>query len=244
MDRRKFLFSLSLLPLASRAEVMNRSMSVFINKTTERKKVVQMSKHTLPDLPYAFNALEPYIDAQTMEIHHDKHHGTYVTKLNDAIAGTDMEKMSLDELLKFVTNHPASVRNNGGGHYNHSMFWQIMKPNGGGKPEGSLLNSIESNFGSFEDFKKKFSEAALNRFGSGWAWLVVQQDKKLAIGSTANQDNPIMDISDVKGTPIFGLDVWEHAYYLKYQNKRAEYIDNFWNVVNWQEVQNRFQKVM
>lgn len=201
-----------------------------------------MAKHELPKLPYDFNALEPYIDAKTMEIHHDKHHGTYVTKLNDAITGTDMEKMSLEELLKFVSKRPVAVRNNGGGHYNHTMFWEIMKPNGGGNPSGALNAALESEFGTFDDFKKKFSEAAATRFGSGWAWLIVAADGKLQVTSTPNQDNPLMDVADVQGTPILGLDVWEHAYYLKYQNRRPEYIDAFWNVINWESVNKRYEQ--
>lgn len=201
-----------------------------------------MAKHELPKLPYDFNALEPYIDAKTMEIHHDKHHGTYVTKLNDAITGTDMEKMSLEELLKFVSKRPVAVRNNGGGHYNHTMFWEIMKPNGGGNPSGALNAALESAFGTFDDFKKKFSEAAATRFGSGWAWLIVATDGNLQVTSTPNQDNPLMDVADIQGTPILGLDVWEHAYYLKYQNRRPEYIDAFWNVINWEAVNKRYEQ--
>jgi len=201
-----------------------------------------MGKHELPKLPYDFNALEPYIDAQTMEIHHDKHHGTYVSKLNDAITGTDMEKQSLEELLKFVSKSPVAVRNNGGGHYNHSLFWQIMKPNGGGNPSGALNSALDSEFGTFEDFKKKFSETAAARFGSGWAWLIIGTDGKLKITSTPNQDNPLMDVADVQGTPVLGLDVWEHAYYLKYQNRRPEYIDAFWSVINWEEVGKRYEQ--
>ena len=152
-----------------------------------------------------------------------------------------MEKLSLEDILKSVSKHPVAVRNNGGGHYNHSMFWLIMKPNGGGKPSGVLASAIDKQFGSFDDFKKQFSDAAAKRFGSGWAWLILKSDGKLEITSTPNQDNPLMDVADVKGFPVFGLDVWEHAYYLKYQNRRPEYITNFWNVVNWDEVANRFQ---
>ncbi len=202
-----------------------------------------MSKFELPALPYDFDALEPYIDARTMEIHHGKHHGGYVAKLNAAIEGTDMEGLSLEELLQNVSKYPVAVRNNGGGHFNHSLFWTVMGPGKGGEPSGELADKINSVFGSFAEFKDKFSNAAATRFGSGWAWLLVTNDT-LVITSTPNQDNPIMDIAEVKGTPILGLDVWEHAYYLKYQNRRPEYISNFWNVVNWDEVARRFKEAM
>jgi superoxide dismutase, Fe-Mn family len=201
-----------------------------------------MGKFELPKLPYGYDALEPYIDKTTMEIHYTKHHNGYVTKLNDAIAGTDLENKSLEDILKDASKHPAGVRNNGGGHYNHSLFWTIMKKGGGGTPSSDLESAINSSFGSFEEFKKKFTNAAATRFGSGWAWLIVQ-DGKLAVTSTPNQDNPIMDVADDKGIPVLGLDVWEHAYYLKYQNRRPEYIDNWWNVVNWDEVARRFKEV-
>ncbi len=200
-----------------------------------------MGKFELPKLPYGYDALEPYIDKTTMEIHYTKHHNGYVTKLNDAIAGTDLENKSLEDILKNVSKQPVGVRNNGGGHYNHSLFWTIMKNDGGGFPKGDLENAINSSFGSFEEFKNKFSNAASTRFGSGWAWLIVQ-DGKLAVTTTANQDNPIMDVAEAKGTPILGLDVWEHAYYLKYQNRRPEYIDSWWNVINWDEVTRRFKE--
>ena len=198
-----------------------------------------MGKFELPKLPYAYDALEPYIDKTTMEIHYTKHHNGYVTNLNNAIAGTEMEGKSLEDLLKKVSGLPTAVRNNGGGHFNHSLFWTIMKKDGGGQPDGPLAEAINSSFGSFESFKEQFSKAAATRFGSGWAWLIVSGDK-LAITSTPNQDNPIMDIAEVKGTPVLGLDVWEHAYYLKYQNKRPDYISNWWNVINWTEVSKRF----
>jgi superoxide dismutase, Fe-Mn family len=201
-----------------------------------------MGKFELPALPYAHDALEPYIDKLTMEIHHSKHHNGYVTKLNGAVEGTDLAGKSLEELLKNVSKHPTAVRNNGGGHFNHSLFWTVMKKGGGGQPEGDLANAVKDAFGSFDKFKEQFSNAAATRFGSGWAWLVVQNGK-LAVGSTPNQDNPVMDVSELKGTPILGLDVWEHAYYLKYQNKRPEYIENWWNVVNWEEVGKRFKEV-
>jgi Fe-Mn family superoxide dismutase len=189
----------------------------------------------LPKLPYAYNALEPNIDAKTMEIHHTKHHNAYVTNLNNAIAGTDTEKMSIEDICKNISKQPVAVRNNGGGHYNHSLFWTIMKPNGGGNPSGDVATAIDAAFGSFDEFKQQFSNAAATRFGSGWAWLVVS-DGKLVVSSTPNQDNPLMDVADVKGTPILGIDVWEHAYYLNYQNKRPDYVAAFWNVINWDEV--------
>lgn len=195
----------------------------------------------LPALPYANNALEPHIDAKTMEIHHDKHHGAYVSKLNDGIKGTDAEGKSIEEIMKNISKYPVGVRNNGGGHFNHTLFWQIISPNGGGQPSGKLAEAINSKFGSFDKFKEEFANAAATRFGSGWAWLVVTSGGDLAVGSTANQDNPLMDVSDIKGTPILGLDVWEHAYYLKYQNKRPDYISAFWNVVNWDEVSKRYE---
>jgi Fe-Mn family superoxide dismutase len=193
---------------------------------------------TLPKLPYDYKALEPYIDAQTMEIHHTKHHNAYVTNLNNAIAGKPEDSMSLEDIMKNVSKQPPVVRNNSGGIYNHNLFWTIMKPGGGGEPTGKVGDAIKSAFGSFADFKTKFSDAGATRFGSGWAWLCVSGGK-LAVCSTPNQDNPLMDVSECKGFPILGLDVWEHAYYLKYQNRRPEYITNFWNVINWDEVAKR-----
>jgi superoxide dismutase, Fe-Mn family len=194
----------------------------------------------LPALPYASDALEPHIDKATMEIHHGKHHNAYVTNLNNAIAGSDAESKSLEELQANISNYPPAVRNNGGGHYNHSLFWTVIGPNGGGEPTGELAAAINEAFGSFEDFKKKFSEAGATRFGSGWAWLSVAADGKLQVSSTPNQDNPLMDVADVKGTPILGLDVWEHAYYLNYQNRRPDYIAAFFNVINWNAVAERY----
>ncbi|MBR9861354.1 superoxide dismutase [bacterium] len=191
----------------------------------------------LPSLPYAYDALEPHIDAKTMEIHHSKHHNGYVTKLNAAIEGTEHANKSIEEICKTAHN-VAAIRNNGGGHYNHSLFWSILSPNGGGQPSGALADAINSAFGSFDGFKEKFSSAAATRFGSGWAWLCVK-DGKLEVCSTANQDNPLMG-EGCGGTPILALDVWEHAYYLNYQNRRPDYISAFWNVVNWDEVSKRF----
>ncbi|WP_186755919.1 superoxide dismutase [Echinicola salinicaeni] len=193
----------------------------------------------LPKLPYDFNALEPSIDAKTMEIHHGKHHNAYVTKLNDAIAGTDLEGKSLEELMK-VAGSNAAVRNNGGGHYNHSLFWTILSPNGGGAPTGELAAAIDAKFGSFDAFKEEFNKAAATRFGSGWAWLCVDTKKELCVCSSPNQDNPVMDVAECPGTPILGLDVWEHAYYLNYQNRRPDYISAFWDVINWEEVSKRY----
>jgi Fe-Mn family superoxide dismutase len=201
--------------------------------------------HELPPLPYPNNALEPHVDAKTMEIHHDKHHGTYVTKLNAALEKyPDLQKKSIQELLGKISAIPedirGAVRNNGGGHLNHTMFWQMMKGGGGGEPTGALADAIKSTFGSFDAFKTKFAEAGANRFGSGWAWLCVDSGGKLIVGSTPNQDNPIMDVAETKGKPILGCDVWEHAYYLKYQNRRPDYIAAWWNVVNWEQVAKNF----
>jgi len=190
---------------------------------------------TLPDLPYAFEALEPHIDALTMQIHHDKHHQAYVDNLNKAISGTPNEGKSLEELVKVAGTISPAVRNNGGGHWNHSFFWEIIGPGAGGEPEGKLAEAIKSAFGSLDEFKEKFNAAGTTRFGSGWAWLIVK-DGKLEVSSTPNQDNPLMDVAESKGTPILGVDVWEHAYYLKYQNRRPEYLKAFWNVVNWKKV--------
>jgi len=200
-----------------------------------------MGKFELPELPYAYDALEPHIDNETMSIHHTKHHNTYVSNLNGALEGyIDLQNKSLDELLKDLDNLPkeiqTAVRNNGGGHANHSLFWELMSPNGGGSPKGSLAEAIDAKFGSFDQFKEEFKAAATGRFGSGWAWLVVDNGE-LAITSTPNQDTPVMDGK----TPILGVDVWEHAYYLKYQNKRPDYVSAFWNVVNWDKVAELYQ---
>ncbi|HEU5383168.1 MAG TPA: superoxide dismutase [Ktedonobacteraceae bacterium] len=196
----------------------------------------------LPPLPYGYNALEPYIDTQTMQIHHDRHHGAYVTNLNNAIQGTAVADWSLEQLVSRINEVPenirTAVRNNGGGHINHSMFWQIMGPNAGGAPGGELASALDQAFGSFEQFKAAFKDAGVKRFGSGWAWLVLDRSGKLQVVSTANQDSPLMD-----GLfPVMGNDVWEHAYYLKYQNKRPDYLDAWWNVVNWEAVASRYQK--
>lgn len=196
----------------------------------------------LPKLPYAFDALEPNIDAQTMEIHHDKHHKGYTDNLNKAIEGTDLEGKSIEDILKNLDMDNKAVRNNGGGFFNHSLFWKVMSPNGGGKPSGELAKAIDDAFGSFDAFKEKFSTAAKTQFGSGWAWLCVHKGGKLEVSSTPNQDNPLMPKAGCDGYPILGLDVWEHAYYLKYQNKRPDYVSSFWNVVNWDEVSSNYAK--
>ncbi|PSR05528.1 MAG: superoxide dismutase [Bacteroidetes bacterium SW_11_45_7] len=189
----------------------------------------------LPDLPYAYNALEPHIDEETMKIHHDKHHAGYVSKLSKACEDNDLTGKSLRELISEVDSHPAAIRKNGGGHWNHTLFWEVMSPQGGGEPSGEVAEAINSTFGSFSDFKDQFTQAALNRFGSGWAWLVLKNGQ-LKIGSTPNQDNPLMNVAEIQGEPILGIDVWEHAYYLKYQNRRPDYVDAWWNVVNWDKV--------
>lgn len=194
----------------------------------------------LPALPYAHDALEPHIDARTMEIHHGKHHNAYVANLNNAVAGTDAEGKSIEELMSAIGSLPAAVRNNGGGHFNHSLFWSVMGPNGGGTPSGDLSSAIDSTFGSFDAFKAEFAKAGATRFGSGWAWLCVDASGALFVTSSPNQDNPTMDIAEKKGTPILGLDVWEHAYYLNYQNRRPDYIAAFWNVVDWDAVAQRY----
>lgn len=197
--------------------------------------------HTLPALPYAFDALEPHIDALTMEIHHDRHHKAYVDNLNKAIEGTDAENLSLEDLMANISKYPAAVRNNGGGHFNHTLFWEILS-NNGAQPSEKLAAAIET-LGGMDALKEKLSAAGATRFGSGWAWLIVK-DGKLEVTSTPNQDNPLMDVAEVKGTPVLGIDVWEHAYYLKYQNKRPDYLSAIWNVINWEEVSKRYEAAL
>jgi len=199
-----------------------------------------MSFH-LPELSYDYGALEPHIDARTMEIHHSKHHAAYTANFNKAVEAASLEGKSAEEIFAGISAHPAAVRNNGGGFFNHNIFWSVIGPNGGGEPTGALLEAINAAFGSFEEFKSQFSTAAATRFGSGWAWLVKQADGSLVVSSTPNQDNPLMDVAEVKGTPLLTIDVWEHAYYLNYQNRRPDYIQAFWNVVNWEEVARRFK---
>jgi len=193
----------------------------------------------LPKLTYEYAALEPHIDARTMEIHHSKHHQAYVTNLNNAIAGTEAENLSIEDICKNISKYPTPVRNNGGGHFNHSLFFKVIGPNAGGNPSGKLLEAIINDLGGMDKFKEEFTKAATTRFGSGWAWLCVKEGK-LCVCSTPNQDNPLMDVAECKGTPILGLDVWEHAYYLHYQNRRPDYIGAFWNVINWNEVEKMY----
>ena len=197
----------------------------------------------LPALAYATDALEPHIDKMTMEIHHGKHHQAYVDNLNKALAGTDGANQKIEDIIKNISKYPMAVRNNGGGHFNHTLYWSIMSPNGGGAPAGDLAKAIDAAFGSFDEFKKKFAEAGMTRFGSGWSWLSVAADGKLLVSSTPNQDNPLMDIAEVKGTPILGMDVWEHAYYLKYQNNREKYITNWFKVINWDFISKRYEGI-
>ncbi|NRB68264.1 MAG: superoxide dismutase [Vibrio sp.] len=195
--------------------------------------------HTFPELPYAYDSLEPYIDAKTMEVHYSKHHRTYFDKFVTAVKGTELENASLKDIFANISKYSPAVRNNGGGYYNHILYWNCMAPDAGGEPTGELAKQINATFGDFEQFKSLFSEAAINTFGSGFAWLVVQ-DGKLHIASTSNQDNPLMDVASVQGEPILALDVWEHAYYISYQNRRPEYIDAWWNVVNWDAVSENY----
>lgn len=233
MNRKHFLRT-ALLGGVATAAIPATSLFSSTNLFTHEEQSAM--PFTLPELPYAHDALEPYIDKQTMEIHHGKHHAAYVTNLNKALeTNTDWSSKPIEEILKNVSKLPPAVRNNGGGHYNHSLFWKWMKKGGGGAPTGELAAAITRDFESFDKFKELFGNAGITRFGSGWAWLV-KQDGKLVVSSTPNQDNPMMDIAETKGLPILGLDVWEHAYYLKYQNKRADYVTAFWNVVNWDEV--------
>jgi Fe-Mn family superoxide dismutase len=220
-------------------------LAVLINASDPQKKTADSPEGIVPAefpaLPYGYDALEPYIDARTMEIHYDKHHRAYYTNFVNAIKGTPLEKMTVLEIFASMSKHSDAVRNNGGGYYNHVFFWKNMGK-GSASPSKELSDAITKTFGSFDKFKDAFNTAAKTRFGSGWAWLYVTSDKKLAVGSTPNQDNPLMDISPIKGTPLLTLDVWEHAYYLKYQNKRADYVDAFWNVINWDEVSNRYKE--
>ncbi|NLB27321.1 MAG: superoxide dismutase [Bacteroidales bacterium] len=194
----------------------------------------------LPELGYDYAALEPHIDARTMEIHHTKHHAGYTNNLNNAIASTALEGKSIEEILKGVSAHSMAVRNNGGGFYNHNLYWNVIAPGGSPKPEGVLLDAINESFGTLGNFREAFVQAAVTRFGSGWAWLIFQNNK-LVVSSTPNQDNPLMDVAEIQGTPILGIDVWEHAYYLKYQNRRPDYVNAFWNLINWDEVAKRFK---
>jgi Fe-Mn family superoxide dismutase len=211
-----------------------------IKQLNHKNKIMSFE---LPKLTYEYTALEPNIDARTMEIHHSKHHQAYVTNLNNAIAGTDAENLSIEDICKNISKYPAPVRNNGGGHFNHSLFWKVIGPNAGGSPSGKLLDAINADLGGMDKFKEEFTKAATTRFGSGWAWLCIKEGK-LCVCSTPNQDNPLMDIAECKGAPILGLDVWEHAYYLHYQNRRPDYIGAFWNVVNWAEVEKMYASAL
>ncbi|GGZ56733.1 superoxide dismutase [Mesonia mobilis] len=196
--------------------------------------------YKLPELPYSYDALEPHFDAATMEIHHSKHHQGYTNKLNAALEEAGLTDKNIEDLFGTTSKLSTGIRNNGGGFYNHSLFWSVLSPNGGGEPKGKVAEAIQETFGSFDAFKDTFNNAAATRFGSGWAWLIVDENKKLKVTSTPNQDNPLMDVATDNGTPILGLDVWEHAYYLNYQNKRPDYIQAFWNIVNWDEVEKRY----
>jgi superoxide dismutase, Fe-Mn family len=236
MERRKFVKSVGLA-----AAVAYVSPTVLGNKNSDLNTVGIESAPVLefPALPYAYDALEPYIDARTMEIHYDRHHRTYFNNLVNALKGTPIENTPVAEIFATISKQSDAIRNNGGGYYNHNFFWNSLAPKSAG-PSAGLTEALTKSFGSVDKFKEAFTNAAKTRFGSGWAWLYVNSDKALAVGSTPNQDNPLMDVSTVKGTPLLTLDVWEHAYYLKYQNKRVDYIDAFWNIVNWDEVNKRF----
>ncbi len=199
--------------------------------------------YKLPDLSFDYSALEPHIDAKTMEIHHSKHHNAYTNNFNKALEDNAIETESLEKLFMNISRLPIAVKNNGGGYFNHSLFWEVMSPSGGGAPQGKILSAIENSFNSFEEFQNLFNQAATTQFGSGWAWLIVDENKNLKVTNTSNQDNPLMDTSAIKGVPILCLDVWEHAYYLKYQNKRPDYINAWWNVVNWQAVERKFELI-
>ena len=231
MKRKNFLATLALGLAATRT-----SWAKLPFKTVE-------GKFTLPQLPYAYNALEPHVDAQTMEIHHSRHHKAYVDNLNKALADTDVSGLSLEDIIKNISKNSTAVRNNGGGHWKHSFFWEILSP-AKTTPSGKLLKKINDTFGSADKMKEEFNKAAASRFGSGWAWLILQKDGALKVVSTPNQDNPYMDVAEVKGCPIIGIDVWEHAYYLKYQNKRADYVNAFWNLVNWNQAEKNYEAAL
>ncbi len=240
MNRTDFLRTLagSALTVGALAE---QSLAGASHAGTSNTILAETAPFKQAPLPYDFGALEPSIDKMTMEIHYGKHHATYVKNLNDAVKGTEWEKKSLEDIIKSISKAPAAIRNNGGGHWNHTFFWEVMGPKKSAAPTGAVADAINGQFGSLDKFKEEFAKAATTRFGSGWAWLVAKGGK-LAIGSTPNQDNPLMDVSDFKGTPILGLDVWEHAYYLHYQNKRPDYIKAFWDVVNWEKVAENLKK--
>jgi len=236
MNKRTFLKNTALLGSAVLLSNQLQAVSTFTEEGNSEP-------FSLPALPYSYEALEPHFDKLTMEIHYTKHHQAYVTNLNKAVDGTKMAKWSLEEILSTVSKYPLAVRNNAGGHYNHTFFWNILADNAGDSPRGRLAAAIARKFTSFEAFKEEFAKAGLSRFGSGWAWLIMNEKKDLQIVSSPNQDNPLMDLAEVKGIPLLGLDVWEHAYYLKYQNKRADYITAFWRVLNWREVEKKFESI-
>lgn len=242
MDKRAFLKT-SLLGIGGIMASPLIAEGKYTNPSSSTENMLRDKKFELPQLPFAYNALEPHIDAQTMEIHHSRHHAGYVNNLNNALQGTDSEDITLEAIMKSVSSHSTAIRNNGGGHYNHKLFWEIMSPEGGGRPSGELLSAINGSFGSFDKFRELFSASAATRFGSGWAWLIVS-DGKLKLTSTPNQDNPLMNLvpAGERGTPILGIDVWEHAYYLKYQNRRVDYISAFWNVIDWNTVAANLKK--
>lgn len=219
--------------------------SGFSQKNNNKKDIAMttINKLEFHNLPYAYDALEPFIDKMTMEIHHSKHHKAYYDNMMNAVKGTDMESKTLEEVFSNMSKYPAAVRNNGGGYYNHNLYWEVMKVNGG-KPSAKLEAAIVKTFGSMDELKKQFTDAGKTRFGSGWAWLSVDKDGNLFVSSTPNQDNPLMDVADKKGTPILGMDVWEHAYYLKYQNKRPDYTEAFWNVINWEAVSKKYDSIV
>lgn len=233
--RRDFIKKAGILALAGFTSPLLSYPGIMDPMNSLTDAMASDGEFTLPPLPYSYDALEPYIDKMTMEIHHTKHHQAYVNNLNKALAAKGVVNKNLDDIIAHVSSYDTAVRNNAGGHWNHSFFWKIMRP-GGGSPSGKIKEMLDSSFGSLDDFKNRFNDAAMKRFGSGWAWLIVDGQKKLSIGSTPNQDNPLMDVSELKGTPIMGIDVWEHAYYLKYQNKRGDYINAWWNIINWDEV--------
>lgn len=240
ISRRKFLSNSSKASLAV-GVVGTGIFSACSNDAKGEGTSILATSYTQTPLSFDFSALEPHIDAMTMEIHFTKHAAGYAKNLNDALGEENVDTSKpLEDVLASISQYSTKMRNNGGGHYNHELFWQIMSPDAAERPEGALADAIADSFGSFESFAEQFESAAGTRFGSGWAWLVVGEDKKLAIGSTPNQDNPLMDISDFKGTPLIGLDVWEHAYYLNYQNRRADYVSAFWNIINWKTVADRF----
>jgi superoxide dismutase, Fe-Mn family len=241
MERREFIKSAGLATAATyfSSKVLAGGTAGILNSAAEDGVLAP----EFPALPYAYNALEPYIDARTMEIHYDKHHRAYYTNFMNAIKGTPLENMAIEEIFATISKQTEAIRNNGGGYFNHIFFWNSLIAGSAG-PSAELSTALTKSFGSMDKFKETFTNAAKTRFGSGWAWLCLNADKTLAVGSTPNQDNPLMDISPLKGKPLLTLDVWEHAYYLKYQNKRADYIDAFWNIVNWEEIDKRYQKAL